>query len=203
MGRPFAPPRPEERLLIPRSEVEDIERDILRRRHVERYAAARQFVHGVVLDAACGCGYGTHILAQNPDVVRAWGIDTDAAAIKYAAREYGGDRIGFLCGNLGSVRLGSADVLVSIETIEHLEDPNWLNDAADAHDVTEVVLSYPLKKTTHYNPFHKWDLTRQDVVDLFPAFVVWKEFTFQYDTAFVCMVRHERSGAAPRRWSPR
>ena len=36
----------DERLFIPRAEVESLEQDILRRRHIERYAVARQFVHG-------------------------------------------------------------------------------------------------------------------------------------------------------------
>ncbi|NKB43956.1 MAG: hypothetical protein GKS03_06710 [Alphaproteobacteria bacterium] len=58
----------DERLFIPRDQVETLEKDILLRRHVERYAVARQFVYGTVVDLACGCGYGTHILAKNPDV---------------------------------------------------------------------------------------------------------------------------------------
>ena len=47
----------DERLFIPKSEVEALEGDILRRRHVERYAVARQFVYGRTADIACGCGY--------------------------------------------------------------------------------------------------------------------------------------------------
>ena len=65
----------DERLFIPRAETEALEQDILRRRHIERYAVARQFVHGVTVDTACGCGYGTYILSKNPDVTRAYGID--------------------------------------------------------------------------------------------------------------------------------
>jgi len=76
----------DERLFIPRAETEVLEQDILRRRHIERYAVAGSFVHGVTVDSACGCGYGTHILSKNPDVTRAYGIDMSADAVEFATR---------------------------------------------------------------------------------------------------------------------
>src|SRR4051812_16279353 len=48
------PTRVFERIGMTRSELETIEHDILRRRHVERYAIVRQFVYGRVVDCACG-----------------------------------------------------------------------------------------------------------------------------------------------------
>ncbi|TAL01677.1 MAG: methyltransferase domain-containing protein [Rhodospirillaceae bacterium] len=190
----------DERLFIPRAETESLEQDILRRRHIERYAVARQFVHGVTVDSACGCGYGTHILAKNPDVTRAYGIDMSAEAVDFATREYGGDRVKFIHGEIGAVKIELADTLVSIETIEHLEAPKVLNDFVEAHAVESLVVSFPIKKTTHYNQFHHWDFKTQDIADIFFNFSIYKEFLFQYDTCFVCLVRHNRPGRPEKRW---
>lgn len=190
----------DERLFIPRGEVEALEGDILRRRHVERYAVARQFVYGRTADIACGCGYGTHILAKNPDVSEAIGVDMSDEAVAFAAKEYGSDRVRYVCGMAGEINLGLCDTLVSIETIEHLPDPKALNVFAEQHAVETLVVSFPIKKTTHYNRFHKWDLKTQDIVDIFYNFTMHREFMFQYDTMFVCMVRHHRPGTPEKRW---
>lgn len=190
----------DERLFIPKAETEALESDILRRRHVERYAVARQFVYGRTADIACGCGYGTHILAKNPDVTEAVGIDMSEEAVAFATKEYGSDRVRYVCGMAGEVNLGLLDTMVSIETIEHLPDPRALNAFAEQHAVETLVVSFPIKKTTHYNRFHRWDLKTQDVVDIFYNFTMHREFMFQYDTCFVCMVRHHRPGTPEKRW---
>lgn len=190
----------DERLFITLDEVEALERDILRRRHAERYAVARQFVYGTIVDLACGCGYGTHILAKNPDVNRAFGIDMSDEAITMANKEYASDKIEFVCDHIEDVKLGPVDTLVSIETIEHLDNPKLLNDFAELHGIDTLVVSFPIKKTTHYNKFHKWDLKTQDITDIFYNYQIIREFLFQYDTCFVCLVRHEPPGSKEKRW---
>ena len=190
----------DERLFISKTEGEAMESDILRRRHVERYAVARQFVYGRIADIACGCGYGTHLLAKNPDVTEAVGIDMAEEAIAFANKEYSSDRVTFVRGIATELSLGLFDTMVSIETIEHLEDPRALNVFAELHAVETLVVSYPIKKTTHYNKYHRWDLKTQDVIDIFQNFTMHREFMFQYDTCFVCMVRHYRPGAPEKRW---
>ena len=193
----------DERLFLPKKEVETLEGDILRRRHVERYAVARQFVYGKTADIACGCGYGSHILSKNPDVTQVFGIDMSDEAIAFANAEYASERVKFVCGTAGEINLGLLDTLVSIETIEHLEDPKVLNDFAELHAVETLVVSFPIKKTTHYNKFHRWDLKTQDIIDIFYHFTMHREFMFQYDTMFVCMVRHHRPGTPERRYRGR
>lgn len=190
----------DERLFLPKGEVEELERDILRRRHVERYAVARQFVYGLTADLACGSGYGTHLLAKNPDVTKAFGIDMYDKAIEFAKTEYETDSLTYVCGSIENINLGSLDTLVSIETIEHLDDPKLLNNFADRHTIETLVISFPIKKTTHYNKFHKWDLKTQDLSDIFLNYAITREFLFQYDTCFVCMARHHRPGATEKRW---
>ena len=56
--------------------------------HWHRYVFARAFVRGKrVLDAACGEGYGSALLAD--EAASVVGIDVDAAAIQHARSRYG------------------------------------------------------------------------------------------------------------------
>ena len=88
--------------------------------HLERYFFAAQTAKGRVLDAACGCGYGSHILSGNGS--RVVGIDIEPSAIEWAKRHYAGP--GYICGDvMDAPWLGKFDYAVSFETIEHLPDP--------------------------------------------------------------------------------
>ncbi len=95
--------------------------------HIARYALAAQIVRpgDTVLDCACGLGYGTAVLASLSRGGRFIGIDTDAGAIAYAQANYPGPDIAFLSGDAGSLATipdASVDVVVSMETIEHVAD---------------------------------------------------------------------------------
>jgi cyclopropane fatty-acyl-phospholipid synthase-like methyltransferase len=93
-------------------------------RHVGRYERAINLAGrtgGTWVDFACGSGYGTAIIAQGCDTVI--GIDASKEAIDHARREY--PHLLFLRGSvLGLKRAmhlwGPVDVVVSIETLEHL-----------------------------------------------------------------------------------
>jgi SAM-dependent methyltransferase len=190
-----------ERIQLTRQDAEAIERDILIRRHIERYAIVRQYAYGRTVDCACGVGYGTHLLAKNADVERIYGVDTDASAIAHARREFGGDKIEFVHGDIATLAIPDIDVLVSLETIEHLPDPRTLSAFAERCSVQEIIVSFPSKKTTHYNPHHFWDLTVQDVLVVFAGdFVMINNFSYTFDTQFVHLARLTRTGARPRRF---
>lgn len=191
-----------ERIGMTRAEAESIERDILVRRHIERYAIVRQFAYGRTVDCACGVGYGTHLLAKNSDIDRIYGVDNGAEAIAHARREFGGDKIEFVQSDIETLTIPDVDFLVSLETIEHLPDPRALHAFAQRCGVQELIVSFPSKKTTHYNPHHYWDLTVQDVVEVFADdFVMINSFSYTFDTQFVHLARLSRSGARPRRFS--
>ncbi len=194
-----------ERIRMSRQEAEAIEQDILIRRHIERYAIIRQFAYGRTVDCACGVGYGTHLLAKNSDISKIYGIDSDSSCIAHARKEFGGDRIEFIHGDIGSITLPDIDFLVSIETIEHLPDPRCLNEFSQRCNVQEVMVSFPAKKTTHYNKYHYWDLTVQDVLEIFAGdFVMINNFSYTFDTQFVHLARLKRECAPPRRfWAGR
>jgi 2-polyprenyl-3-methyl-5-hydroxy-6-metoxy-1,4-benzoquinol methylase len=92
--------------------------------HLKRYEFALDACAGKdVLDAACGVGYGTALLAR--EAHRVLGVDKDEAALAYARRRYGSDGAEFEAMDVTALSLpdDSFDVVCSFETLEHLDDP--------------------------------------------------------------------------------
>lgn len=102
--------------------------------HLARYAFASTFVRprDRVLDAACGLGYGAAMLVEGTLAESVTGIDSSAGAIEYARSAYGLSAT-FDCrdvASLASLPAGSLDLVVSFETVEHIQDPDaFLGDA--------------------------------------------------------------------------
>jgi O-antigen biosynthesis protein len=99
------------------------------REHVGRYEFAASYVRGRnVVDAACGAGYGAKILIDAG--ARSYtGIDISADAVTLARRQVSTSNARFLhedATKLPSISDASIDVVVSFETIEHVEDPAQL-----------------------------------------------------------------------------
>ena len=89
--------------------------------HTWRYHWAAERLSGNVIDAACGCGYGSAILAEaGLEVV---GVDVSAEAIEWAARHWSRPSIEWLCADVTLLEFPPADAVVSFETVEHLADP--------------------------------------------------------------------------------
>ena len=73
-----------------------------------------------VLDAACGLGFGSYFLAQIADQVV--GLDIDKERIQFASTRYQKASLHFMLSDATStcLRDHSFDVIVSIETFEHI-----------------------------------------------------------------------------------
>lgn len=149
--------------------------------HWHRYAFASSLVEGLeVLDIASGEGYGSALLAQQ--ALRVIGIDIDAQAITHAQHRYVRENLQYQVGSAAAIPLedASVDVVVSFETLEHLE--------AQAEMMQEIrrvlrpdgflVLSSPNKALysdarNHQNPYHVRELYRDELSELltpvFPA----------------------------------
>jgi len=158
-----------ERIYLTKDKLKEIEIDILNRRHIERYAMIRQWLWGNVIDVSCGCGYGTYLVSNNPDITGIIGIDISEEAIEWANNNFITDNCLFLKQKIEDFDV-KADVLLSIETIEHLEDPHILNELAERTQVSEVFISYPSKKTTHYNKHHYRDFIDDEIIRIFTNF---------------------------------
>ncbi len=180
----------EQHIYLKRDQMLEIEQKIRIQRHVERYALLRQFAQGVVCDAACGCGYGSFLLSTNPDVTAVIGIDADEQIISFANQEYASPKTNFLNVNLKEwVSDQKIDMLFSVETIEHIENRNILPDFCDRNSINHVILTYPSKKTTHYNPYHLYDFKLQDILNIFDQFICYRHFNWEYEFDVVFLTR--------------
>ena len=89
--------------------------------HWHRYAFVAANFRGLrMLDAACGEGYGSFMLAQRASQVT--GIDISADAVEHARERYPSENLTFVHGSVTELPLPDScvDVVVSFETIEHL-----------------------------------------------------------------------------------
>jgi 2-polyprenyl-3-methyl-5-hydroxy-6-metoxy-1,4-benzoquinol methylase len=102
--------------------VPDVQRDeLIYAEHLARYRLAAQYVPGQrVLDAGCGEGYGTALLAS-AGAAGVVGVDVDEATIEHARERYGGE---FQVADVTQLPFDAAsfDLVVCFETIEHVAD---------------------------------------------------------------------------------
>jgi SAM-dependent methyltransferase len=150
--------------------------------HWHRYLFAWRIAQGKrVLDAACGEGYGSALLARTAASVV--GVDIDAASIAHARERYGArERLGFEVGDATALDVDPAsfDLIVSFETLEHVvEQERMLAGFARAlTDDGVLVISSPDKRAYSEvagfrNEFHTRELYRDELLALlkphFPA----------------------------------
>lgn len=137
--------------------------------HMERYRFAERFAkYGRVLDCACGVGYGSHHLATSGEA-EVVGVDIDQSAINYAQGHYSGERLSFICNDAAVLKGELFDTIVSLETIEHVPDPDKLIDNFVnllKHGGT-LVASVPVTPSTDVNPYHLHDFTERSFRKLF------------------------------------
>lgn len=92
--------------------------------HISRYLAVLDLVKGKeVLDVASGSGYGTQLIAQHAKTVV--GLDNNSEAVEYAQKNYPAKNVTYVQGDAHKMPFKdkSFDVIVSLETIEHLPRP--------------------------------------------------------------------------------
>ncbi len=143
--------------------------------HWHRYVFARKLAAGKrVLDAACGEGYGSALLAHVAASVV--GADISEEAIAHARDRYG-DRSNLRFERADATQLDakprSFDLIVSFETLEHVAAQEALI-AGFAHALTDdgvLVISSPDKKTYtddrgFANEFHVRELYRDELLNL-------------------------------------
>ncbi len=117
------------------AENRDLHMDMLRepgRRsdgHVSRYVLAATLIRpgDFVVDAACGLGYGTAVMAACSNGARFMGIDIDNTSTAYATVNFAAQNSALSYQSSDVTQLAflpdhSVDVIVSFETIEHIVD---------------------------------------------------------------------------------
>ena len=147
----------------------------IRYEHWARYAFALELARGKrVLDAACGEGYGSAMLAGAAASVL--GVDIAEDAIAHARSRYGAQaNLRFQRGDCTALDAapGSFDLIVSFETLEHVAaQENLIAGFARAlTDAGILIVSSPDKRTYSdvsgfRNEFHVRELYRDELLAL-------------------------------------
>ncbi len=143
--------------------------------HVGRYQFAATRAHGPTLDAACGQGYGTQILAKKTGI--AIGLDILERNILMAARYFNDGPTAFICADIMDEEwrgnLDGIETVVSLETIEHTPSPEEVVKVffdllpSGGHLISSV-------PNEHYYPF----IAEEHASDPYPHLRHYDEFDF-------------------------
>lgn len=138
----------------------------------------------VVIDAACGIGYGAEILDKHQDLDRYVGVDKDVSYCKPG-------RLGahFHEADLREWRPDfQFDVVVSFETIEHISDYglmiDWMTCARKW-----IIASVPVVPTVGINPWHVHNFESGELPKLFKGWEVFQVFGQPQELSEVYMLR--------------
>jgi SAM-dependent methyltransferase len=158
--------------------------------HVHRYAFACRYTAGKrVLDAACGEGYGSALLAQAAATVG--GVDIDGETLAHAAERYRAvSNLAFHQASAAALPFADAsfDAIVSFETIEHLptaDQPKMLAEFARVLTPNGLlILSAPNRveysdKRGYANPFHFHEHDRAELDALLAVHFVARRYHHQ------------------------
>jgi ubiquinone/menaquinone biosynthesis C-methylase UbiE len=138
--------------------------------HLTRYQAVMDLVKGkVVLDIASGSGYGTKLISAKAKKV--YGVDVSTEAIEYSEKQYGAQNITYLLGNGEEIPLedNSVDVVVTFETIEHIENyKKFLDEISRVlKDDGIAIVSTPNDLEFYEgNHFHLHEFTESELTNL-------------------------------------
>ena len=130
--------------------------------HLKRYQFAKNLIKDGdnVLDIACGIGYGSYVMSENT-TANFTGVDVATGAIKHANKYFKRDNIEFICSRAEVFQPKKQyDVIVSFETIEHLEYDEQFIEAITKHlkQGGMFICSTPNELMKPYsiigNPFH-------------------------------------------------
>jgi len=148
------------------------------REHSLRYLFAKKFLKPsyICLDAACGSGYGTSILANN--VKKIIGVDISEHAIGFAKINFPSKNIHFDVQDLENLKFPKNlfDVIVSIETFEHVKNQEKIlkkfKQILKKNGL--LIISTPdatiNKKMGFVSPFHINEKTKEEFVEMISSF---------------------------------
>jgi len=141
--------------------------------HAQRYRFAARFVRGKrVLDAGCGTGYGSRIVAE-AGASQVVAVDLSEGALGIARKQFAHPNIQFVCDDcevLGRVE-GSFEVVLSLESLEHFQHvERFLDSVADRlAPAGTFICSTPNgdpSKPTPENPHHVHEYSSQELLEL-------------------------------------
>lgn len=144
-------------------------------RHYQRYMKALQIVGSIGknekwLDCACGSGYGSQLLSGFAEFVV--GFDINQEALLYAKQHYGRDYCRFVSDREELLQY-MFDVIISIETIEHMEREQAVPFLLMLRQVLKnngvLVITTPLVPESNPMPsnvFHKYEYSYEEFTSI-------------------------------------
>jgi 2-polyprenyl-3-methyl-5-hydroxy-6-metoxy-1,4-benzoquinol methylase len=164
--------------------------------HMIRYALAAPFIKGRrVLDITCGSGYGSQFMAIEgaKEVI---GVDIDPKAIAHARKFYHHPKVSYIESDAHAVSQlenASCEVIVSFETIEHLQHPHdfLLELRRILKPGGQLLLSCPndYRVSPWISEYHIHKFRFSEFQDLVLNVFEDAAFLFQYNTATSCLIK--------------
>jgi len=144
--------------------------------NMQRYIFALHYCKDkIVMDASCGAGLGTYLYSCLAKRVIA--VDKNDEALEYAKQyPYEKGKVNFVKADLEKDLLPDHEVCVSLETIEHLENPDFFLSQLKCN---ELVFSIPLNSLS-ISKFHKYDFrTIEDIKEIINRYFIVDEYFVQ------------------------
>ena len=148
--------------------------------HLLRYEWALKSIanlipSGKILDAACGSGFGSYMIARQFPIAKVTGVDYDPKAINFAQKSFAAPNLQYQQGDLTlwQETIGSAiyDCIVSFDTIEHVSHREiaFENLVNHLHPDGSLLLSTPCgSPTNNLKPdweYHKIEFSTASLYD--------------------------------------
>jgi 2-polyprenyl-3-methyl-5-hydroxy-6-metoxy-1,4-benzoquinol methylase len=167
--------------------------------HLARYYFAIELVEGRILDLACGTGYGSKIIAKAKKSVlkEIIAVDNDEATLNYARAKHYHPLIQYKKMDAEDTdlpaKLGTFDVIISFETLEHLTQENvFMNNLYHMlKPGGTLIISTPFgagRGIQSNEPFHVHQLTEAEFIALF---VDYKEKEFYHQRSVLVEPKRE------------
>ena len=149
--------------------------------HLHRYHCIIPLIQNkTVLDIACGEGYGAALIGKYAQKV--YGVDIDESCIQWATEHYShiNNKLDFKKGSVDNIPIPdkTVDVVVSFETIEHVDAPTQLLFLNEVKRVLKqdgiLIISTPntvnySERDQHLNEFHVKEFHKAEFNDFLKA----------------------------------
>lgn len=156
--------------------------------HYTRYLFSSQFAkNAVVLDIACGSGYGSKIL-RDAGAEMVYGVDISEETVNYCKEKYIDSQMNFAVGSVEKIPIedASVDLVVSFETIEHVDANAQINFLKEVKRVLKpggkFIVSTPnLLVYPKGNEFHLKELNPVEFEDVLAGYFKNAKVYYQDD----------------------